>query len=97
KHLTEPGRVPVEVIRELGDHICLCTVPGRADHDALLETFFGTPLPSEAWEERRRTRVESFSLLLEFHEQRPAAADDGLAAWRRALVQPRFSSGAEWT
>jgi hypothetical protein len=91
------GAVPAAVLRELGDATCLCTVPGRSDADLLLETFFGQPLPSPAWEERRRTRVGSLSLLLEFHDQRPTGDDDDLAAWRRALVDPQFSSGIVWT
>ena len=97
KHMTEPGNVSVEALRELGEVACLCTVPGRSDHDLLLDTFFGDPLPTETWEARRRTRVESLSLLLEFHDQRPTDDDDSLAAWRRALITPRFSSGVEWT
>lgn len=88
--------VPTEVLHELGDAVCLCTVPGRSDHQLLLETFFGAPLGSPAWEERRRVRVESLSLLLEFHDQRPDGAADDLAAWRRALVDPRFSDGTAW-
>lgn len=90
------GSIPVAVLRELGDAVCLCTIPGRSDHALLRETFFGSTLTSEVWEERRRHRVESLGLLLEFHAQRPAGADDDLAAWRRALVEPRFSDGTAW-
>ena len=89
--------VPVEVLRDLGAATCLCTVPSRSDHDLLLDTFFGSPLPSPAWEERRRHRVESLTLLLEFHAQRPTSADDDLFAWRRALLDPRFSDGTTWS
>jgi hypothetical protein len=97
KHLTSTGSIPAEVLRELGDATCLCTVPGRSDHELLLETFFGSPLSSPTWEERRRNRVESLSLLLEFHAQRPSADEDDLAAWRRALVGHQFSTGKAWT
>jgi hypothetical protein len=89
--------VPMEVLRELGESTCLCTIPGRSDHRLLLDTFFGTELAWPAWEERRRLRVESLSLLLEFHEQRPDGAQDDLAAWRRALLEARFSDGSAWT
>jgi hypothetical protein len=90
------GPVPAEVVRELGDAVCLCTIPGRSDHELLLRTFFGEPLASEAWEERRRGRVESLSLFLEFHDQKPDGASDDLAAWRRALAEPRFSDQKVW-
>src|SRR4051812_12860021 len=59
--------IPAGALRELGDVACLCTVPGRKDHELLLDTFFGGPLERPSWEERRRRRVESLSLLLEFH------------------------------
>jgi hypothetical protein len=96
QHLERSGMVTLEDLRELGDHACLCTIPGRADHEPLLQTFFAAGDDSPAWEDRRHTRVESLSLLLEFHDQRPLGDDDGLPAWRRALVDPRFSSGASW-
>lgn len=89
-------RVPVAVLRELGEETCLCTIPGRADHQLLLDTFFGHELPTPAWEDRRQRRVESLSLLLEFHAQRPEGAKDDLSAWRRALLDPRFSEGSPW-
>lgn len=41
--------VPVDVLRELGDKACLCTIPGRADHEALLRVFFGEPEEELAW------------------------------------------------
>jgi hypothetical protein len=91
-----PGPVPIAVLRELGRAVCLCTIPGRSDHEELIDTFFGKPLGSSEWERSRRTRVESLSLFLEFHDQRPSEDDGDLAAWRRALVDPRFSSGAPW-
>lgn len=89
--------VPVDVLRELADTACLCAVPGRSDHELLLETFFGEALASPAWENRRLMRIGSLSLLLEFHAQRPPGARDDLAAWRRALLEPRFSDGTQWT
>jgi hypothetical protein len=96
EHLREGGTVSTEVLRELGDAACLCSVPGRGDHEPLLRTFFGPEPDSPAWEESRLTRVQSLSLLLEFHAQRPAGDEEGLAAWRRALISHRFSGGAEW-
>jgi hypothetical protein len=95
-YFDEAREVPAGVLRELGAAVCLCTVPGRNDHELLLETFFGAALSSPAWEERRRVRVQSLSLLLEFHDQRPVDAADDLAAWRRALVDPQFSDGTAW-
>jgi hypothetical protein len=96
EYLEGGSHVPTGVLRELGEAVCLCTVPGRSDHQLLLQTFFGEPLSSPAWEERRRVRVASLSLLLEFHDQRPSGAADDLLAWRRALVDPRFSNGTAW-
>lgn len=95
-HLGSAGKVSVEVLRELGQATCLCTIPGRNDHELLLETFFGSPLEAPVWEDHRRTRVESLSLLLEFHDQRPRGDKGDLPAWRRALVEPRFSGGSVW-
>ncbi len=96
RHLESSGMVTIEELHELGDRTCLCTVPSRADHEPLMQTFFAPGDGSSAWEEQRRTRVESFSLLLEFHDQRPQGDEDDLTAWRRSLVEPRFSSGATW-
>jgi hypothetical protein len=96
EYLNDGRYVPTAVLRELGDAVCLCTVPERPDHQLLLDTFFGEPLNAAAWEERRLVRVESLSLFLEFHHQRPDGAADGLAAWRRALIDPRFSDGTPW-
>lgn len=97
QHLKRTGTTTLEDLRELGDGACLCTIPCRADHEPLLQTFFAPGDGSPAWEDRRRTRVESLSLLLEFHDQRPQGDEDDLSAWRRALVDPRFSSGASWS
>ena len=96
-HFDGTNVVPIGVLEELGKVACLCAVPQRSDHEALLETFFGSPLSSSEWEERRIQRVQSLVLLLEFHAQRPPDDEDGLAAWRHALVEPRFSSGRPWT
>jgi hypothetical protein len=96
EYLEGGSHVPARVLHELGEAVCLCTVPGRRDHELLLQTFFGEPLSSPAWEKRRRVRVESISLLLEFHDQRPAGASDDLAAWRRALVDQTFTDGTAW-
>jgi hypothetical protein len=89
--------VTLEDLLELAEAVCLCTIPGRRDHGALLQTFFSPLDDSPVWEDRRRTRVQSLSLLLEFHDQRPEGDEDELSAWRRALVSPRFSSGAAWS
>lgn len=96
EHFEDGGPVDADILRELGDAVCLCAVPGRADHEPLLETFFGEALEDPPWEDRRQSRVESLCLLLEFHHQRPAAADHDIGAWRRALVDPRFSDGTPW-
>lgn len=96
EHLHQGGMVSAESLRELGNRACLCTIPGRSDHAALLETFFGANPGSAVWEEHRRTRVQSLSLLMEFHDQRPGGDEGGLSAWRRALVEPRFSGGSAW-
>lgn len=97
RHLTSSGVVTLEDLLELGEAACLCTIPGRHDHKALLQTFFSPLDDSPVWEDRRRTRVQSLSLLLEFHDQLPEGDEDYLSAWRRALVDPRFSSGAAWS
>ena len=31
--------VPIEVLADLGKHVCLCTIPDRADHQQLLDVF----------------------------------------------------------
>lgn len=95
EHFDE-GPVSAQVLRELGEAVCLCTVPGRSDHALLLETFFGEPLTEPAWEDRRQSRVESLCLFLEFHGQRPPGARADVGGWRRALVDPRFSDGTPW-
>ncbi len=97
QYLDDGQYVPAAVLRELGEAVCLCTVPGRADHQLLLDTFFGEPLTAAVWEDRRQVRTQSLRLFLEFHDQRPDGAVDSLSAWRRALVDPRFSDGTEWT
>jgi hypothetical protein len=97
EHLQPCGPVALSALRELGDAVCLCTIPGRSDHELLLDTFFGEPLANAGWEEARLRRVASLTLFLEFHAQRPDEADGDLAAWRRALVEPRFSDGTSWS
>jgi hypothetical protein len=97
QYLESSGMVTLEDLRELGESACLCTIPGRADHEPLLGAFFTAGDGSPIWEDRRHTRVESLGLLLEFHDQRPPGDEDDLLAWRRALVASHFSSGAPWS
>jgi hypothetical protein len=85
--------VPLEVLAELGEKTCLCTIPARPDHAELLECFFA-PIPDDpVWDTRRRTRVESIALILEYHQQRPAAVDDSLHAFRTCLMQLSYRDG----
>jgi hypothetical protein len=97
RHLEPNGPIPLTALHELGDAVCLCTIPGRSDHELLLDTFFGEPLENPGWEEARLRRIASLALFLEFHAQRPDGAEGDLAAWRRALVERRFSDGTRWT
>jgi hypothetical protein len=96
RHFASGGPVSADVLRELGDAVCLCTLPKRVDHELLLRTFFGEPQDDRAWEDRRQSRVASLCLFLEFHDQRPDGAEHDIGAWRRALVDPRFSDGTPW-
>ena len=37
----DADRIPLGVLAELGEQACLCTLPGRPDHQLLLDAFFG--------------------------------------------------------
>lgn len=82
--------VPREVLRDLGEHTCLCGIPGRSEHKPLLDVFFGEPLEDPVWEDRRQTRVESLALFLEFHRQRPDPVAADRHVFRVALAQGAF-------
>lgn len=90
----EAGVVPVDVLRELGDAVCLCTIPGRADHQALLDVFFGAPEEDLAWEARRQIRVRSLALHLAYHDQRPDNEPGDLTRFRSALASGAFTNAS---
>ena len=85
--------VPIDVLRELGDAVCLCTIPGRSDHQALLDVFFGTPEDDLGWEARRQIRVRSLGLHLAYHEQRPSDEPGDLGHLRSVLASGTFANG----
>jgi hypothetical protein len=93
----EAGVVPTPVLEELGELVCLCAIPGRSDHQVLLDTFVGDPIENPKWEARRRTRASSIGLFVEFHAQRPDGVDGSLRTWRKALASERFPDGGPWT
>ncbi len=84
------------VLRELGDAVCLCTVPGRADHQPLLDVFIRARHDEPEWEDRRRTRVDGLGLTLSFHAQRPADLPGGRTVFRQSLLTRRFGDDSEW-
>lgn len=86
--------VPVEVLRELGDRVCLCTIPGREDHEALLRVFFADPEAELAWESLRQRRVQSLALHLVYHRDRPDTQPGGVTAFRATIASGRFDDGA---
>lgn len=88
--------VPLSVLSELGDAVCLCTIPGRADHDGLMDVFIRMRQENPDWEARRVTRVESLGLFLSFHDQRPEDVEHSLGMFRRALLTGRFPGGSQW-
>jgi hypothetical protein len=83
--------VPIEALRDLGDHVCLCTIPGRADHQALLDTFLGAPEEEPAWESLRQRRVRSFALHLTYHRDRPDSQPGDVNAFRATVASRQFS------
>ena len=89
----ESDIVPREVLLELGQAACLCTIPGRPDHQPLLDAFFGDRLEDAVWEDRRRTRIQSLALFLDFHRQRPPAVATSRLSFQVALAQAAFADG----
>lgn len=89
----EANLVPRDVLADLGERTCLCMIPGREDHEPLLDVFFGKPIEDPVWEDRRRTRVESLALFLEFHRQRPEGVSSDLRSFRITLAQGAFPGG----
>ena len=86
--------VPIDVLRELGNAVCLCTIPGRSDHQALLDVFVGSSEDDLAWEARRQIRVRSVSLHLAYHEQRPPDEPGDLHHFRTVLASSAFANDA---
>jgi hypothetical protein len=89
--------VPAEVFRELGERVCLCTIPRRSDHQALLDVFFGEPEEELAWESLRTRRIRSLALHLAYHRDRPDAQSGGLMAFRSTIASGRFEDGTAFT
>jgi hypothetical protein len=85
--------VPLEVLAELGQHTCSCSIPGRPDHEALLDVFFGEPEDDPLWAARRRTRTESLTLFLEYHRQRPKDDVGDVRSFRTVLAHRGFAEG----
>ncbi|MHB8471233.1 MAG: hypothetical protein ACYDCH_15995, partial [Gaiellaceae bacterium] len=90
----EADVVPVEVLRDLGDHVCLCTIPGRSDHEVLLDVFVGDAEQELAWESLRQRRIKSFSLHLTYHRDRPDDQPGNVDAFRATIASGRFSDGS---
>ena len=93
----EADVVPLEVLTELGERTCSCSIPGRADHQPLLDAFFGELEDDPVWATRRRTRIESLSLFLDYHQQRPEDDAGDTRSFRTLLAQRAFTSGAPFT
>jgi hypothetical protein len=93
----EADVVPLDVLKDLGERTCSCSIPGRADHQALLDAFFGELEDDPVWATRRRTRIESLSLFLEYHQQRPEDDPGDTRSFRTLLAQAAFASGAAFT
>jgi hypothetical protein len=88
--------VPRGVLEELGQAVCLCGVPGRADQHALLQVFVGPPLEDPAWEDQRQRRVRSLALFMAFHDQRPAGVAADVDIWRRVLMAGAYPNGTRF-
>jgi hypothetical protein len=88
----EASVVPVDVLREVGDAVCLCSIPGRADHQALLDVFFGATEEDLAWEARRQIRARSLALHLAYHDQRPDDEPGDLTGFRSVLASGTFTN-----
>jgi hypothetical protein len=85
--------VPLEVLEELGRQTCSCSIPGRPDHQPLLDVFFGEPEDDPLWAARRRTRTESLSLFLDYHRQRPGDDAGDPRSFRTVLAHRAFADG----
>jgi hypothetical protein len=86
--------VPRDVLAELGQRTCSCSIPGRSDHKALLDVFFGEPDEDPVWAERRRTRTQSLSLFLEYHRQRHEDDAGDRRSFRTVLAHGAFADGS---
>lgn len=86
--------VPVEVLRELGDRVCLCTIPEREDHEALLGVFLGDPEAELAWESLRQRRVQSLAVHLVYHRDRPDRQPGHVDAFRATIASGGFDDGS---
>ena len=89
--------VPLDVLKELGERTCSCSIPGRADHQPLLDAFFGELEDDPVWATRRRTRIESLSLFLEYHRQRSEEDAGDTRSFRTLLAQGAFADGAAFS
>jgi len=90
----EADVVAVDVLRDLGNHVCLCTIPDRTDHQALLDVFLGENEEEPAWESLRKRRVESFALHLAYHRDRPDDQPGSVDAFRATIASGRFADSS---
>ena len=76
-------------------HAC---APSRADRTISCYWMRSSekPIENPRWEAGRRTRVASFGLFLEFHDQRPQEVSGSIGSWRRAIAAHRFRDGGPW-
>jgi hypothetical protein len=86
--------VPMDVLKELGERTCSCSIPGRADHQPLLDACFGELEDDPLWATRRRTRIESLALFLDYHQQRPEDDTGDTRSFRTLLAQRTFANNA---
>jgi hypothetical protein len=83
--------VPTDVLRELGETMCICAIPGRADHKALLDVFFGNPESEPSWEASRVLRVRSLGLHLAYQHRRSPEDTVSLSDFRAAIAGRAFA------
>jgi hypothetical protein len=74
--------------------MCICRIPGRSDHRAMLGVFFGDPEPEPAWEAGRQIRVRSLGLHLAYHHRRPPSQPGSLSDFRAAIAGRSFANGS---
>ena len=86
--------VPTDVLADLGETMCLCAIPGRADHPALVNVFFGDPESEPIWEASRQIRVRSLGIHLAYHQQRPEAQPASRSDFRAAIAGRAFADGS---